>query len=95
MKSRLAFSLLAFLLGIGATVLVVADPMHWLWVDRARGAIVRAGDTTPAAESSREAAASAQTQERKIKYWRAPMDPDLHQRQARQVADGNGSDSRL
>jgi Cu(I)/Ag(I) efflux system membrane fusion protein len=72
MKSRVAFSLLTFLLGIGATVAVVTNPARWSWMDRVRGAIVR---TAPSAAAQAANAAPAQASERKIKYWRAPMDP--------------------
>ncbi len=67
MKSRLLVSLLMFFVGIGATLFVVANPGHWSWIARARGAIV---GTTPATSGATPASGA-----RTIKYWRAPMDP--------------------
>ena len=62
MKKLLAF-LFVFLLGIGATVAVLANPFDWYWVRRTAAVLPGAApaETKPA--------------ERKIKYWRAPMDP--------------------
>jgi membrane fusion protein, copper/silver efflux system len=74
MKSRLAFSLLTFVLGIGVTVAVIANPAHWSPLDRARSAIVST-EVTSATGPSAASAAPAQTAERTIKFWRAPMDP--------------------
>jgi membrane fusion protein, copper/silver efflux system len=75
MKNRLALGLFTFLLGIGAMVLLVANPAHWSWLDRARSAVIRTGDGTQATATPDVAAAPALPQERKIEYWRAPMDP--------------------
>lgn len=74
MKNRLAVGLFTFLLGAAAIVLVVANPAHWSWMSRARGVIVRTSDAPPAGTTD-AAAPAAKTSERKIKYWRAPMDP--------------------
>jgi RND family efflux transporter MFP subunit len=73
MTKRPALGLLAFLFGIGVTVLAVANPAHWLWLDRARGAIVSVGSGTQPAPAA--STAPAPPHERTIKYWRAPMDP--------------------
>jgi RND family efflux transporter MFP subunit len=71
MTKRSWLSLLAFLLGVGVTVLALANPARWSWLDRARGAIVHEG-SAPAPESGAAATAPG---ERKVLYWRAPMDP--------------------
>jgi RND family efflux transporter MFP subunit len=72
MTKRLWLSLLAFLLGVGVTALALANPARWSWLDRARGAIVRQGSTASAAPGTAVAVPPA---DRKILYWRAPMDP--------------------
>ena len=64
MKKLIAF-LFVFLLGIGATSVVLVNPFGWEWMRRAATLVPGA----PAAD------ADAQPAERKIKYWRAPMDP--------------------
>jgi len=53
-----------FVLGIGATVTVLANPFDWDWMRRTAGLLP--GATSGSAES---------TGERKVLYWRAPMDP--------------------
>jgi RND family efflux transporter MFP subunit len=73
MKNRLAFSLFTFLLGIGVTVLVVSNPAHWSWMAPARSIIMRTDAT--AASAPHGASAPADASKRRIKYWRAPMDP--------------------
>ncbi len=67
MKSRLLLVVLALGIGIGATLFAVANPAHWSWLDRARGAIVSTPPSSPSGASTPSA--------RKVKYWRAPMDP--------------------
>jgi Cu(I)/Ag(I) efflux system membrane fusion protein/cobalt-zinc-cadmium efflux system membrane fusion protein len=71
MKRTILFGLVTFLLGIGFAVLVLANPFGWASVDR-----MRARSPGPAAGA---AATSGRTDgrptERRIKYWRAPMDP--------------------
>jgi Cu(I)/Ag(I) efflux system membrane fusion protein/cobalt-zinc-cadmium efflux system membrane fusion protein len=62
---KLSSFLVVFLLGIGATIVVLANPFGWEWM---RGA----GTLLPGAAPSGE---RPQPAERKIKYWRAPMDP--------------------
>jgi len=64
MKKLIAF-LFVFLLGIGAAVAVLANPFGWAWMGRVAALV-------PGATG---AEAAAQPAERKIKYWRAPMDP--------------------
>jgi Cu(I)/Ag(I) efflux system membrane fusion protein len=66
MKKLLGFGL-TFLLGVGVTVMVLADPFDWQWTVQARQALgVDPPSTAPAAPVSAA---------RRIKYWRAPMDP--------------------
>ena len=67
MKNRVLLALLAFLLGIGAALFVVANPGHWSWLDRPRRPIVQPTSASPEATPA--------ARERRIKYWRAPMDP--------------------
>jgi len=64
MKKLIAF-LLVFVLGIGATVVVLANPFGWEWMRRTAALV-------PDAAVPDE---GAQPAERTIKYWRAPMDP--------------------
>jgi Cu(I)/Ag(I) efflux system membrane fusion protein/cobalt-zinc-cadmium efflux system membrane fusion protein len=64
MKKLIAF-LFVFLLGIGATVVVLANPFGWEWMRQAAALM-------PGATTSDKA---PQPAERTIKYWRAPMDP--------------------
>jgi Cu(I)/Ag(I) efflux system membrane fusion protein len=71
MTKRSWLSLLAFLLGVGVTVLALANPARWSWLDRARGTIVHEG----IAPSPKSGAAATAPGERKVLYWRAPMDP--------------------
>jgi RND family efflux transporter MFP subunit len=73
MKKHLAYTLSAFLLGIGATLFVVINPAHWSWMERAHGAAVRVGAATSAAPAA--GTTPARPHERRIKYWQAPMDP--------------------
>ena len=71
MKRTILFGLATFLLGIGFAVFVLANPFGWALIDRMRA--------RPAGPAAGTAATSGQTDgqptERKIKYWRAPMDP--------------------
>ena len=67
MTKPFAFGVLAFLLGVGATVMAVANPGQWSWMDHVRAALVRTPPPQPARRRRRSA--------RKVKYWRAPMDP--------------------
>ena len=64
MKKLLAF-LFVFLLGIGVTVALLANPFDWQWVRRTAAVL-------PGATGSETSPPPA---ERTIKYWRAPMDP--------------------
>ena len=73
MKKSIAFSLIAFLLGIGVAVFVVANPWHWAWMTRAHTVAGPTNATGTAAPH--DAVATGGTGERTIKYWRGPMDP--------------------
>jgi Cu(I)/Ag(I) efflux system membrane fusion protein len=64
MKKILAFTFV-FLLGVAAVVVVLANPFEWTWITRT-AAMLPGGD---------RADQSPAPTERKIKYWRAPMDP--------------------
>ncbi len=65
MKKTIIVSALTFVLGVGGIVFVLANPFHWSWMGRARAGLSSLGASS----------APAQSAERKIKYWRAPMDP--------------------
>ncbi|MGE5229272.1 MAG: efflux RND transporter periplasmic adaptor subunit [Deltaproteobacteria bacterium] len=65
MKKIIISSALAFLLGAAGIVFVLADPFHWSWLARARTEL----------SGLSASPAPARPAERKIKYWRAPMDP--------------------
>jgi membrane fusion protein, copper/silver efflux system len=73
MKTRLALSVFAFLLGIGVTVFVVANPAGWSWL--ARGPSGTGPTDATVATSPHDIAAPTKAAERTIDYWRAPMDP--------------------
>ncbi len=64
MKKILAF-LFVFALGIASAAFVLANPFGWSWVGTVRARLVPPGTGT----------AGAGPAARKIKYWRAPMDP--------------------
>ena len=70
MKRTVLFSLVTFLLGIGLAALVLANPFGWASIDRLRGR-----PAVPPGAAVTSGQAEAQPTERKIKYWRAPMDP--------------------
>ena len=70
MKRTVLFSLVTFLLGIGLAALVLANPFGWASIDRLRGR-----SAVPAGAAGTSGQAEGQSTERKIKYWRAPMDP--------------------
>lgn len=64
MKKLIAF-LFMFLLGIGATLVVLVNPFEWEWMRRTAALV----PGTPPPDTG------AAPAERRIKYWRAPMDP--------------------
>lgn len=71
-----AAGLAIFVLGVAVTAAVIWNPRHWHWADtftaRLRSATTETGQATaPAASAATEA-----PKERKVKYWRAPMDPN-------------------
>ena len=65
MKKTIITGALAFALGAAAIVLVLADPLHWSWMGRARARL----------SGLAASPAPAHPAQRTIKYWRAPMDP--------------------
>ena len=73
MTRHAVVSVFAFVLGVAATVAVVANPAGWPWLDRARTTIVHTGTASPATSPSTPK--PVPPMERTIKYWRAPMDP--------------------
>ena len=111
MKKSLFFSLIAFLAGSAITVVIVANPFHWQWVQAIQArlpfAVQQAGEERAGAQqlwtcgmhphvirdrpgncpvcqmpmmpvkgsATGAESASKQPGERKIKHWRAPMDP--------------------
>ena len=72
MKRTVLFSLVTFLLGIGLAVLVLANPFGWASIDRMQA---RSSDPAAGGAAATSGQAEGQPTERKIKYWRAPMDP--------------------
>ncbi len=78
MKSRLrriAGVLTLLLLGAALPVAIIWNPLHWSWAD-ALTARLRAGSTAAPAQNQPAAASASAPQERKVKYWRAPMNPN-------------------
>ena len=71
MKRTILFGLVTFLLGVGIAVFVFANPFGWASLDRMRARST--GPATDAAASSGRP--DGQPAERRVKYWRAPMDP--------------------
>ena len=78
MKQPIILSLVFFVAGVGLTTLILANPLGWSWAETIQAGLsttatrdpdsgVRTGTTPPAAASSNA--------ERRILYWRAPMDP--------------------
>ena len=78
MKSRLkklSGVLALLLLGAAVPVALIWNPWHWSWTD-ALTARLRAGSTPGPAQSQPAAASATAPKERKVKYWRAPMNPN-------------------
>ena len=73
-SKRVSGALALLLLGAAVPVALIWNPWHWSWAD-ALTAHLRAG---PAAGPVRNQAAAPANppQQRKIKYWRAPMNPN-------------------
>ena len=77
MKSRffkLSRALGLLLLGAAVPVALIWNPWHWSWADAITGRL-RAGST--AAPGAMTDAAADVPKQRKVKYWRAPMDPNF------------------
>ena len=78
MRSKNTFLLsvlFAFLAGVGLTVAIIWNPARWHWLERLT---TRTQNTERPAEHQapkQGASGGAEKQGRKIKYWRAPMDP--------------------
>ncbi len=71
MRKAFAFSLASFLLGTGVAAVLMANPAGWRWPAALADALRR----EPAAAAAGPAAATPPGGERRILYWRAPMDP--------------------
>ncbi len=73
MKRVVIVGLASFAVGIALAVLVMANPFHWDWLGKAES---EPGGAAHDATSHGGGAPSPQSRaERKVKYWRAPMDP--------------------
>jgi membrane fusion protein, copper/silver efflux system len=68
MKKVLLVSVVSFLAGAALIALALINPFHWGWLPGLQASPV------PAATGAAAGAAPAPTA-RKVKYWRAPMDP--------------------
>jgi Cu(I)/Ag(I) efflux system membrane fusion protein len=60
--------------GVALTVLVMTNPFHWGWLGQNGAQSMEGMDHDAMAQSEASSPSEAQG-ERKIKYWRAPMDP--------------------
>jgi len=72
---RIAGAVALLLLGAALPIAVIWNPGHWSWMD-AFTAYLRAGSTTRPVQNQPATAATNAPKERKIKYWRAPMNPN-------------------
>jgi RND family efflux transporter MFP subunit len=70
---RLTLGLMLVLVGGATAAAVVWNPFHWAWAD-ALIARLHPAPATPAA--SAQGGSSGAAPQRKIKYWRAPMNPN-------------------
>ena len=81
MRKTIAVALVTFVLGMGASFLVLANPFQWEWIHHLGHALMdRTGASDEVnlvpAEGRGVRVTSVETEgERKAKYWRAPMDP--------------------
>ena len=71
MHKALAFSLASFVVGAGFAAVLMANPAGWRWP----AGLVAALRGEPATVAAGPAAAAPAGSERRILYWRAPMDP--------------------
>lgn len=60
--------------GIALTVFVMTNPLHWGWLGASVESSMEGMDHSTT-DGSQELSSSEPEGERKIKYWRAPMDP--------------------
>jgi len=71
MKRVVFVGLTSFAVGIALTIFAMANPLQWKWL-----ADVTGSSPSPSMEHEHTEGAPPSTEgERKIKYWRAPMDP--------------------
>lgn len=80
--SKLSLGLIVFVLGAAVPIAVVWNPFHWGWADalvvRLHPAPAAAGGAQGGGEAQGAAPAGSPggAHQRKIKYWRAPMNPN-------------------
>lgn len=71
----------AFVIGLAIPTLVIWNPAHWVWADSITGRAAQDSSTMPPSmnmntnSSDMNSGKAAPKSERKIAYWRAPMDP--------------------
>ena len=88
MKSRLkklSWALALLLLGAAVPVALIWNPWHWSWADALTARLHAGLDGRTCAESAGGRLRRIAPKQRKIKYWRASHESQLHLRQARQV----------
>jgi membrane fusion protein, copper/silver efflux system len=74
---RVLAALILFLLGAVAAAALVLNPLHWSWANSITQRLRVAQPASPAGvPAATTAGAMAAKPARKIKYWRAPMDPN-------------------
>ncbi len=67
MSRRIFSGLFFFAIGVAAAVLILANPFDWDWAHGIQQRTLSALSSSPVETGTGE--------ERKISYWRAPMDP--------------------
>ena len=78
MKSRwkkLSWALALLLLGAAVPLALIWNPWHWSWTDSLT-ARLHTGSARGSAPNQPVPASATAPKERKVKYWRAPMDPN-------------------
>ncbi len=64
--------LATFVLGIGMTALVIVNPFRWTWMERFQ---LSTADSMSEMGELRASDGDGTSPNRKVKYWKAPMDP--------------------
>ena len=78
MKSRLkklSWAIALLLLGAAVPLALIWNPWHWSWTDALTARLHTRSTPGPAQHQPAAASATAPKQ-RKVKYWRAPMNPN-------------------